>query len=181
MKITLIIVGIILMITLIVWGYYGGFKKVTCHIEKQGGEILVYRQMTGDYTQSAKLMDEIYHSLLNKYKIETFKGFGIYYDNPKEVEKSELRSEIGCIIEEKDSSKLTQIQNDFEVKTLPKKTYIIAEFPSKGKLSILFGLMKVYPAIEKFVKENHYKQEGFVMEIYDVPNKKIVYRKEIIE
>jgi hypothetical protein len=40
--------------------------------------------------------------------------------------------------------------------------------------------MKVYPAIEKFVEENGYKKEGAVMEIYDVPNKKIVYRKEII-
>lgn len=41
--------------------------------------------------------------------------------------------------------------------------------------------MKVYPAIEKYVEINGCKNEGSVMEIYDVPNKKIVYRKEIIE
>lgn len=102
---TLIIIGLILALIVIVFIYYGGSKKVTCRIEKTGGEKLVYKQMTGDYAKSAKLMDEIYYSLLNVYGIETFKGFGIYYDNPKEVEKSKLRSEIGCIIEEKDSSK----------------------------------------------------------------------------
>ncbi len=181
MKITLIIIAAILALVAIIFIYYGGFNKVTCRIEKQGGEKLVYKQMTGNYAKSAKLMDEIYYSLINDYAIETYKGFGIYYDNPKEVEKSKLRSEIGCIIEDKDSSKLTQITEGLSIKTFPEREYIVAEFPSKGKLSILFGIMKVYPAIEKFVEKNGYKKEGTVMEIYDVPNKKIVYRKEIID
>ena len=181
MKIALIILVAILVLVAIVFIYYGGFNKVTCRIEKQGGEKLVYKQMTGDYAKSAKLMDEIYYSLLNDYDIETYKGFGIYYDNPKEVEKSKLRSEIGCIIEDKDNSKLTQINEGLNIKTFPEKSYIVAEFPSKGKLSILFGIMKVYPAIEKFLEKSGYKKEGAVMEIYNVPNKKIVYRKEIID
>ena len=181
MKITLIIIVAIFVIFAIIFVYYGGFIKVICRIEKQGGEILVFKQMTGDYANSAKLMDEIYYSLLNDYSIETYKGFGIYYDNPKVVEKSKLRSEIGCIVEDNDSSKLTQITQKFSTKTFPEKSYIVAEFPSKGKLSILFGIMKVYPAIEKFVKINGYMNEGSVMEIYDVPNKKIIYRKEIID
>ncbi len=180
MKITLIIIVTILLIVAIVFIYYGGFNKIPCHIEKQGGEKLVYKQMTGDYAKSAKLMDEIYYSLLNDYDIETYKGFGIYYDNPKNVEKSKLRSEIGCIIEDKDSSKLTQITEGLSIKTFPERSYIVTEFPGKGKLSIFFGIMKVYPAIEKFVEKNGYKQEGPIMEIYDVPNKKIVYRKEIV-
>ena len=181
MKITLIIIGIILVFVSIVFIYYGGFTQMTCRIEKQGGEILVYKQMTGDYAKSAKLMDEIYYTLRNDFGIETFKGFGIYHDNPKDVEKSKLRSEIGCIIEEKDSPKLTHIKEVLKIKTFPEKSYIVVEFPSKGKLSILFGIMKVYPAMDKFVETNGYKKEGAVMEIYDVPNKKIVYRKEIID
>jgi len=180
MKLTLIIIGFILAIVAIVFSYYGGFKKVNCRIEKQGGETLVYKQMTGDYAKSGKLMDEIYYSLLNDYGIETFKGFGIYYDNPKEVEKSELRSEVGCIIEDKDTSRLTKIKEEFNTKNFPKSSFAVAEFPSKGKLSVLFGIMKVYPAIDKFVEKNGYKKEGYVMEIYDVPNKKIVYRKQLV-
>ncbi|MFP4048105.1 MAG: hypothetical protein ACLFT4_10165 [Bacteroidales bacterium] len=59
MKITLIIIVAILVTGAFVFIYYGGFNKVTCRIEKQGGEKLVYKEMTGDYAKSAKLMDEI--------------------------------------------------------------------------------------------------------------------------
>jgi len=41
--------------------------------------------------------------------------------------------------------------------------------------------MKVYPALNKFAKQNGFNEESAVMEIYDVPNKKILYRKEIIK
>lgn len=181
MKVTLLIIGLILAISIIVWGYYGGFEKTDCRIESQGGELLAYKKMTGDYAQSAKLMDEIYHSLMNDYEVETYKGFGIYYDNPKEVEKSKLRSEIGCIIEEKDSSKVSEIKKVLSVKTFPRKKYVVIEFPFKGKLSIMVGLMRIYPAMNKFIQEKNLKPEGFVMEIYDIPNKRIVYRKEIAE
>lgn len=181
MNITWIIIVVILVIFAIVFVYYGGFIKVTCRIEKQKGDKLVYKQMTVDYAKSAKLMDEMYYSLLNDYAIETYKGFGIHYDNPKKVEKSKVRSEIGCIIEDKDSSKLTQIAEGLSTKTFPERLYIVTAFPSKGKVSILFGIMKVYPSIEKFVEGNGYKNEGSVMEIYDAPNKKSVYGKEMID
>tara|TARA_Y100001954_G_C15710337_1_gene552651 strand:- start:690 stop:812 length:123 start_codon:yes stop_codon:yes gene_type:complete len=39
--------------------------------------------------------------------------------------------------------------------------------------------MKVYPSIEKFIIKNVLNKEGAAMEIYDVPNKMIRYRKEI--
>lgn len=181
MKTTIIITLAILVLLAIVFIYYGGLTKVNCRVEKQGGEVLVYKPMTGDYAQSGKLMDEVYHSLLDDYGIDTYKGFGIYYDSPKVVEKSKLRSEVGCVVEDQDSSKVGQIADDLLVKTFPEASYIVAEFPSKGKLSILFGIMKVYPAIEKYVEANGYKNEGYVMEMYDVPNKKIIYRKEIVE
>lgn len=180
MKITFIVIGAILFLIASGFIYHGGLFKVNCRVEKQGGETQAYRQMTGDYSKSAKLMDEVYYSLLNDYGIKTFKGFGIYYDNPKKVEKTKLRSEIGCIIEEKDLSKVTDIKENLQIKTFPEKSYIIAEFPHKGIPSILFGIIKVYSAMDKFEKEKGYKEGGAVMEIYDVPNKKIIYRKEII-
>ncbi|MGQ1889982.1 GyrI-like domain-containing protein [Thermophagus sp. OGC60D27] len=181
MKIALIIIGVTLALMAIVFIYYGGLTKVNCRIDTQGGETLVFKDMTGDYAKSGKLADEIYYALLNDYGIETFKGFGIYYDNPKEVEKNKLRSEIGCIVEQKDISKLSQLKGEFKTKTYPRKSYIVAEFPFKGKLSVILGIMKVYPSIEKFVKDKGYNNVGAVMEIYDVPNKKIIYRKEIKE
>ncbi len=181
MKIALIVSGLIVALFAILYAYYGGFRKVTFSIENQGGEMLIYKEMTGDYSKSGKLMDEIYYALLNDYGIETYRGFGIYYDNPKEVEKIKLRSEVGCVIEEKDIAKLEKLPEDFKTKRYPEKQSVVAEFPHKGMPSIFVGIIKVYPALNKYVNENNLDPSGAVMEIYDVPNKKIIYRKAISE
>jgi hypothetical protein len=171
----------VLIIAIIaIYAYYGGFKKINFKIEEQGGEILVYEDMTGDYSQTPTVSDRVYYSLLNDEGIAATKGFGIYYDNPKMVEKSKLRSEIGCIIENADSATIADLANKYRVKTVPRKNYITTEFPFKGKLSVMFGLMKVYPTLEKYLQEHRYSDSP-IMEIYDVTNKKILYRKEIIE
>jgi len=149
-------------------------------ISEQGGETLVYENLTGDYKQSPVIMDKVYYSLLKDDKIETYKGFGIYYDNPQKVETSELRSEIGCILEEKDSLKINDLKNKYNIKTYPKGSYIVTEFPFKGKISVIIGLLKVYPKLADYVKKHGYNENGAVMEIYDTPNKKIVYRKEMV-
>ena len=177
MNIVLIIIAVLAILLIAVYTYYGGFSKISFRIENQGGETIVYENVTGDYSQTAKVSDKVYYALLNEEKVATTKGIGIYYDNPKIVEKDKLRSDVGCIVENIDSATLTRLAEKYQVKTLPQGNFVVAEFPFKGKLSVLFGVMKVYPALDKFNKENGYI-ESPVMEIYDVPNKKITYRKE---
>lgn len=180
--ITVLIVLTILITALVIFhAYYGGFKKINISISKSGGEVLIYEKIRGDYRQSGIIMDKIYNSLLNKDKIETFKGFGVYYDNPRKVEKSKLRSEAGCVLEKKDIDKLPILKNKYTFRTFPEKEYITTEFPYKGKISILFSIIKVYSALNKFAKQNRYNEESLIMEIYDTPNKKILYRKELIK
>jgi len=41
--------------------------------------------------------------------------------------------------------------------------------------------MKVYPSLMKFAKENGYSEVGPIMEIYDMPDNKIIYRKEAVK
>ena len=180
MKVVLIIIAILVVLLIVVYAYYGGFTKVRFKIESQGGETIVYENFTGDYSQTAKVGDKVYYALLNDEKIETTKGIGIYYDNPKKVEKEKLRAESGCIVENADSATIVRLAEKYKVKTLPQSEFVVAEFPFKGKLSVLFGIMKVYPALEKFSNEHGYVDSP-VTEIYDVPNKKIIYRKEAIK
>ncbi len=181
MKIVLIVILGIFAVCLAVYAYFGGFKKLNVSVAEQGGETVVYESITGDYRQSGEVMNKIYYSLLNDYKIETFKGFGQYFDNPQKVEKAKLRSEAGCIIETVDLDKIANLPESFKTKVLPTQRYIITEFPYKGKLSIIFSVMKAYPALAKYATENNFNGEGSVIEIYDMPNKKIYYRKEIVE
>jgi hypothetical protein len=115
---------------------------------------------------------------LNNYGIETFKGFGIYYDNPKNVEQNKLRSEVGCIAENIDNDTIEKLKEKYQIKILSEENFLVAEFPFKGFLLIMMGMIKVYPVIGKYIAENNY-QDGAIMEIYDTPNKKIIYRKFI--
>ena len=180
MKVVLIIIAVLVVLFIVIYAYYGGFTKVSFKIENQGGETIVYENFTGDYSQTTKVGDKVYYALLNDEKIETTKGIGIYYDNPKKVEKEKLRAESGCIVENVDSATIARLAEKYKVKTLPQREFVVAEFPFKGKLSVLFGIMKVYPALEKFSKAHGYA-ESPITEIYDVPNKKIIYRKEAIK
>lgn len=180
-KILLVIVIGIIFILSAVYAYYGGFRSVKFEVKETGGEIFVYENVTGDYSQSPVVMDSIYYALLNDLKIETTNGAGIFYDNPQHVEKSKLRSEIGCILDsDVDSTKMVELSHRFKVKVLPKTDYILTEFPNKGMMSTIVGIMKVYPAMTDFVEKNGYKDSP-VMEIYDVPTMTIIYRKEALK
>ena len=180
MKVLIIAIVCILMVCVVVYAYYGGLKRLKIKMAEQGGEFVIYDIIVGDYRQSGLVMDKIYYSLLNDFKIETYKGYGKYFDNPQKVEKVKLRSEAGCIIEPNDIPD-AKVAPGYKSKNLPIQKYIISEFPYKGKLSVLFSIMKVYPALSKFAAMNGFDEEGAIIEIYDIPNKKIFYRKEIVE
>lgn len=157
------------------YAYYGGFKTLTVEITKQKSEVIAYEDMTGDYSQTPVVSDRVYNSLLNDFKTETFRGIGIFYDNPQTTEVSKLRSEIGCILENPDSTLLTSVESKFKIKAIPEGDYITIEFPYKGMMSIMVGIMKVYPALNDYIKQNGYSYKSPVIEIYDVPNEKIIY------
>lgn len=173
------IIGSVIIIIALFFGlyfYYGGCYDIKIRTEKAGGETMVYKRVTGDYKQTSAVTTEVYNYLLNDLKIETYKGAGIFYDNPQQVKKEELRSEAGCIIEPEDISKLDTTLCKYEIKQLPHRESAVTEFPYKGGISILIGLLRVYPKLEKYVKTHHLPDHPAV-EIYDIPNKKIMYRR----
>ena len=183
MKTVKIIVGVVIAVTVIIIlaiVNYGGFTKVNVQLKEEGGEKLVYEKVMGSYDKTGLVAQKLQYKL-EKENVVTFKGFGIYYDNPRFVKKDSLRSEVGCILETADTSKIFWLKGKFNIKACPVKKYITAEFPFKGKPSIMVGVLKVYPALMKFVKDNSYDEKGPIMEIYDMPNHKILYRKEAVK
>jgi hypothetical protein len=176
MEMAIIIVFFILGLLTALFGFFGGFSKITIQNVNAGGEVLVYENVSGAYNQATKISNKIYYDLLSNDKIQTTKGFGIYYDNPQNVEQSKLRSEVGCIVENVDNSTIEKLKGKYQVKILPNENCLIVEFPFKGGFSIMMGMIKVYPVIGEYIIENNYK-DGPLMHIYDVPNKKIIYRK----
>jgi hypothetical protein len=180
MKVMLIIILAVLALLFFILLGFGFFSRITIKRGEQGGERLVFSEAFGDYRKSGLLMDEIYDLLIREASLETFKGFGIFYDNPKEKATESLRYEAGCIIPEtiQDLEKIERaLGSAYKIKRLEPKECIYLEFPYKGKMSVFFGAMKVYPLIDSYLKQHDLPRDGEVMEIYDVPGKRIGYRK----
>ena len=179
-KIVLIVLGTLLLMFFLAYGYYGGFYPVSTEIRRQGGEMLVYEKMTGDYAQSPKVSGRVYNRLLREYNINTTRGFGIYYDNPETTTEDRLKADVGCILES-DFEKLETLQTQFEIREYPKGDYLVADFPFKGTPSVIIGIMKVYPALNTYLEEHGYIPDTPVMEIWDLSKNMIHYRKELVK
>ena len=180
MKIALIIIGILIVLFICIYGYYGGFTKIEFKPQKQDKETIVYESVTGDYSQTSKYTDKIYFALLNEDKVETTRGIGIFYDNPQTTDKDKLRSDVGCVLDNPDSITIARLSEKYQLQALPAGDFIVTEFPMNGSLSFLLGIIKVYPALNRYCIKHGYKDSP-IMEIYDVPNKKIIYRKGIVK
>lgn len=175
LKIFLISIGGIGALVFIFLIYSGLFSKVEIKEKEMESYILVYDEHIGEYKGTRDVQDRIYDKLLNDEGIETYKGFGVYYDDPKKVAKEELRSIAGCILEKKDYGKIEELKKKgFKIKESEQGEAICAQFPFKSPLSVLLGIIKVYPSMDKYVEE-HGIDKKEIMEIYDIPNKKIIY------
>lgn len=179
MKIVVIILVCLIVLIVSIYGYYGGFRNLSYQLSTVGGETIVFENVKGDYRQSGEVSDRVYYSLLDDYKIDTYKGFGIYYDKPGKVKTEELRSKVGCIVEDEDIGELDKLDGKFEIEKLNNKETIIVEFPYRGRLSSFVGILKVHPYLDKVSKEENAKLDSPVMEIWDIPNKKLIYRKSL--
>lgn len=174
MRRLLTVIGILAAVFVLGLAYYGLFAPVTFTEREMGPYVLVYEKHTGDYKQTGTIMDSINSKLLGEEGVFAGKGFGLYYDNPKTVETANLRSIAGCIVENVPEDKIKNLKNKFLVAEFPQAQCVVAEFPYKGFVSIMLGVMRVYPKLSEYMQAHQYTMTP-VMEIYDKPNSKILY------
>jgi len=142
-----------------------------------GPYTMAYVNFTGNYGKVWPSMTKVYEALSGA-GITTITGAGVYYDDPAVVTGSELRSDVGAIIDAKDIGKLVA-NKDIKITTLTAGTKIVVEFPLKNSLSYMIGPMKAYPAITQYMKEKWYTSEVPMVELYDMVAKKIYYMTNI--
>ncbi len=167
--------GLVVLIVMVVAGLYylGAFLPVEFTKQEMGPYKYVYEEYVGDYSKVGPVMTKVYNDLTAD-GIEATRGIGIYFDDPKTVAKEKLRSEVGSIIEEKDYAKLEALGDKYKIKVLPKDYYLIAEFPFKNQLSIIVGVIKVYPVLAEYLQKNGYAMSEAI-EIYEMSVQKITY------
>lgn len=146
-------------------GYWFGMFEPLEFTETEMWEMpVLYKTHVGDYTQVGKIYDEMYVEF-EENSIEMWVGFGVYLDDPQKVPKEELKSALGSVYS---GGVLTgsAIPAWWIHKITKEHKAVTVTFPYKNKMSFMLGVMKVYPAIKKYVEENDYPMVA-VMEVYD--------------
>lgn len=170
-KIVLWTAGVLAIAAILTLARAGFFTGVRVEEKDAGPFVLVYEKGSGAYKNSVSVIASVYDKLVLE-KIETDKGFGYYYDNPRIVPSAELRWVAGYIVN--DDKNAAAAKKYFRVERFGKTPALVSEFPLRGKLSIIAGIIKVYPAMKR-----HAVKKGFpmapIMEIYDGKSKKITY------
>ena len=173
MKKALIIIAVIIAAVVGYAAYLGVFAGITVEEREMGPFTFVYKEHKGPYGETGKVFTEIEKSL-KADGIETTRGFGIYYDDPKQVKKEELRSIVGSVLEEKHLARANEIGKKFGIKRFEKSRCVTAEFPVRGMLAYWLGPMKVYPRFDEYMNAKGYKW-GPALELYDMQAKKIIF------
>ena len=175
-KILIIIVAFFVFFIAVVFAtfaYSGLFAKVTFEQKEMGPFVVAYMDHVGDYSKIKEPMDEVYEELKSEGIVCT-KGVGVYFDDPKKTEKENLKSYAGCLLEGDALSEVSDLQTKMKIYQLEKGKFAVSSFPYKNTLSIIIGVMRVYPKMSEYISENKLNSAEIV-EIYDMENQVIFY------
>jgi len=171
-----ILLAILVVLALINRWYLGGFTKIEVKEQPMGPYTIAYVHFVGEYGKVWPSMTKVYDILSGAW-ITSLTGVWIYYDDPAVVSWAKLRSDVGAVIAVQDVHTLIK-NKDIQTKTFPAGNKMIVEFPMKNTLSIMIGVMKVYPVITKYMEAKGYKAVPMT-ELYDSAAKKIYYIADI--
>lgn len=173
----LILASVLLVLALINRRYLGWFSSLEVQEQNMWAQTIAYINFVGEYGKVWPSMTKVYE-VLSGAGILSATGIGIYYDDPAVVSWSDLRSDVGAVIDPQDASKVAN-NSEIRVTTLSAGDKMVVEFPLKSALSYMIGPMKVYPVLAKYMKEKWYSNQVPTIELYDMVAKKIYYIVEI--
>ncbi|MEC9282192.1 MAG: GyrI-like domain-containing protein [Bdellovibrionota bacterium] len=157
--------------------YLGYYKNVDTSIGTPVELHLLGKDVTGPYHMVNKSIEEV-EAYTRENNIPCPRSFGMYFDNPEQVEPEKLRSFVGCVIDQK----LTEAPVDFRQESPKIEKAYMASFTGSPAL----GPLKVYPeardwfernklvfpyALEIYlIKDSHFKTEY----IFPIPIEKVI-------
>jgi len=126
---------------------------------------IAYKFARGPYKNAGHLFTAA-HSL-----IPELKTIGIYYDDPQQVDPTDLRYCVGVILPENkavaDEHMKTLSAHGFKENFLPAVEHaVITKFPFNNTISIFIGVARVYPRLAEYIQTEKLCAHPMV-EIYD--------------
>ena len=180
MRTFLIVIGFIIVSTLVYLGFYNAFYVPKFSAHQEGGETVVYKQVNVRYQLTDSVMKDVFNELYERNGIVITKGYGLFYFKPNNQSEKLVTRQAGCVVEDKDTSQLASISKEYLIEKLPEGEFIVTDFPLKGKMSIMFGMYRVYPKLNDYCEKNGYSTKEPIIEIYDRKAKKIHYRRKLM-
>ncbi len=154
-------------------GYMGMFSSLAVSEKTMGPYTMVYEAYQGPYQDTGKVFMRVYNQV-QKEGITPTLGLGIYYDDPRKVDKMKLRSDCGLVVPEADLSKVEELKTRYQIKTVEQRLCLVAAFPLRNALSYSLGPMKGYPALTKAAQAKGYTLDT-PYELDDMQAKMIYY------
>lgn len=146
--------------------YTGYFRSVTILESTSGGPFrLLYKDHLGPYHKIVPVIEEV-ETWAKSKGIDCSLSFGLYLDDPKDVEQVRLKSRGGCILA-KGQPDPTELPEDFKLQTYPEEAtdFVIAEFTGSPGI----GPFKVYPAVLEHIQQKRLALQGWnVLEVYEI-------------
>jgi hypothetical protein len=149
-------------------------------IREIGSGAVIFEEVQGGDANDIEIATEkLMFVLRNEFGVETRRGYAKYQISPKEARTNNSTSEIGVFLEEEYLKRLIDLERNFDLKRIDRRSYIVAEFPYKTRISTFFASIKVYKAFDKFVEKNGYSRDTAVIEIEDISQGRALYLKEM--
>ncbi len=150
----------------------GVFIRVKPIIEITGGFAITKQHFIGDPKDVLSGLEK---------QIEIMKQLDIGYAHPlctyhelPDKKGNNANTDIGFVLYKGSKESLVELGKQIPLDTFEKKERIVVRFPFKGRLSIQFGIMKAYPALQKFAQKNNLIP-GNITEMYNGIEKRIEY------
>jgi DNA gyrase inhibitor GyrI len=164
MKKLLVVIVFILLVGILYLSMNGVFRAVEIREDVMPGYRIMGIEHRGRYEKIGGAFERIRQ--LSDSSGVPLKMIGIYYDNPEKVQDDSLRSVAGLIVSTEDSARLAA-KGGLVAITIPSGPAAVVDFNTEGKVSMIIGAMKAYPALTKYM-ETSSKAESiqFVYEVY---------------
>jgi effector-binding domain-containing protein len=149
----------------VLWAYYGGFASPAPITQAEAGPFhIAYIRHLGPYKKIGDVLKKLKKEI-EAAGIKEYRAGGLFYDDPRIAGAEKCRSEAIAILKRSDLEKL-EAHVVLKTRTIGRRNYLTTTFPFRGMMSVLAGLTKVYPAYDKFFRENKlapyvYREQGF--------------------
>ena len=170
-----IALGLTAMLLVLLY-FMGVFLPVRFQSKQLGPFYYLYLPHQGPYRDVRQSFQKLTESLTGTPFAEMPRA-GIYYDDPEKIPQTRLRSRVAVLLSETDSAQAKELSQKTELRfgVIPRQKFVTTQFPLRNDLSILLGILKVYPALKEYMKSHNwpeytYKEidyeNSFIMEIY---------------